>query len=142
MKIYEVPPEEKERIAGLLAAALAAEPDVVFAYLHGSFVEAEAFRDIAVAVFFDPPPERPWRREGELADRLEAALRAAGFPFPVDVQTLNRAPPAFRAAAIRSRRILLCRDEDRRSDFEAATWSEYFDVRRPHEEYLREVLSP
>ncbi|MFN3928368.1 MAG: type VII toxin-antitoxin system MntA family adenylyltransferase antitoxin [Thermoflexus sp.] len=141
MKIYQASPQEKERIAELLAAALAAEPDVVFAYLHGSFVEADAFRDIDVAAFFDPLPERPWRREGELADRLEAALRAAGFSFPVDVQALNRAPPAFRAAAIRSRRILLCRNEDRRSDFEAATWSEYFEIRRLHEEYLREVLS-
>ncbi|WP_376792057.1 nucleotidyltransferase domain-containing protein [Thermoflexus sp.] len=95
MRIHRVSPEEKERITELLAAALAAEPDVVFAYLHGSFVKAEAFRDIDVAVFFDPLPERPWRREGGLADRLEATLRAAGFPFPVDVQALNRAPPRF-----------------------------------------------
>lgn len=141
MKIYRVSREEKEQIAGLLATALAAEPDVVFAYLHGSFIEAETFRDIDVAVFLDPLPMALWRREGELADRLEKALHRAGFRFLVDVQTLNRTPPAFRAAAIRPRQILFCRDEDRRSDFEAATWSEYFEVRRLHEGYLREVLS-
>ncbi|WP_322797493.1 nucleotidyltransferase domain-containing protein [Thermoflexus sp.] len=89
--------------------------------LHGSFVEAEGFRDIDVAVFFDPLPERLWRREGELADQLERALRDAGFSFPIDVQALNEAPPAFRAAAIRPRQIPFCRDEDRRSEFEAAT---------------------
>ncbi len=141
MRIYRVSPEEKEQIIELLATALAEELDVVCAYLHGSFIEAEAFRDIDVAVFLDPLPKAIWRREGELADRLEKALRWVGFRFPIDVQTLNQAPPAFRAAAIRPRQILFCRDEDRRSDFEAATWSEYFEVRRLHEGYLREVLS-
>ncbi len=33
MRIYRVSPEEKERIIELLSVALAAEPDVVFAYL-------------------------------------------------------------------------------------------------------------
>ncbi|MDW8064602.1 MAG: nucleotidyltransferase domain-containing protein [Anaerolineae bacterium] len=141
MRIHRVSPEEKGRIIELLSAALAAEPDVVFAYLHGSFVETEGFRDIDVAVFFDPLPERLWRREVELADQLERALRDAGFSFPIDVQALNEAPPAFRAAAIRPRQIPFCRDEDRRSEFEAATWSEYADVRRLHEAYLRDVLS-
>lgn len=141
MRVYKARPEEKERIARLLEEALAAEPDVVFAYLHGSFVEGEGFRDIDVAVFLDPLPRDVWRREAELADRLEAALHRAGLRFPVDVRALNGAPPAFRAAAIRPRWIPFCRDDDRRSDFEAATWSEYFDVRRLHEEYLREVLS-
>jgi len=140
IKTWRVHEEEKGRVEERLAGALAGEPDVVFAYLHGSFVEGEVFRDIDVAVFLDPFPTPAWPREAELAARLEATLRRAGLPFPVDVRALNAAPPAFRFAAIRPRRILLCRDEGRRADFEASTWTEYFEVRRLHEAYLRGVF--
>lgn len=82
MKVHQASPQEKERIAELLAAALAAEPDVVFAYLHGSFVEADAFRDIDVAVFFDPLPERPWRAKGSWPTGWKQACERPDSPSP------------------------------------------------------------
>jgi predicted nucleotidyltransferase len=81
IKTWRVHEEEKGRVEERLAGALAGEPDVVFAYLHGSFVEGEVFRDIDVAVFLDPFPTPAWPREAELAARLEATLRRAGLPF-------------------------------------------------------------
>ncbi len=132
VKTWRIPDEEKRRVESILAEAAAGEPDVVFAYLYGSFLEGEAFRDVDIAAFLDPLPAPPGPQK--------AALRQAGLSLLVDVQVLNATPPAFRFAAIRPCRILLCRDEDRHADFEASTWSESFEIRRLHEAYLRGAL--
>jgi predicted nucleotidyltransferase len=48
--VRRCPPEERARVADALAVALAGEPFVEFAYLHGSFMEDGPFHDIDIAV--------------------------------------------------------------------------------------------
>jgi len=110
--------------------------EIVFAYLHGSFVRGEAFRDVDVAVFLRPGTplsSDDVEYEISLSLRLE---KACGLP--ADVKILNRAPLSFRYHASRGI-LLLSRDESAREDFLNRTWSEYFDFARLARIYQEEL---
>lgn len=101
--------------------------EIVFAYLHGSFISGEAFRDVDIAVYLKPGirlPSDDVEYEISLALRLEK-----GCGLPMDVKILNRAPLSFRYHATCGI-LLLSRDEAVREDFLNRTWSEYFDFIR------------
>jgi len=103
---------------------LTGRKDIIFAYLHGSFVQGEEFQDVDVAVFLaDGAPRSTDDIEYEisLSLRLEKELG-----LPVDVKILNNAPLSFRYHASRGT-LLLTRDESVRESFLNRTWGEYFD---------------
>jgi len=82
----------------------------VFAYLHGSFLTEESFRDIDVGLLTGVPKDLSF--ESDLSYELSAALG-----YKVDVRVINHAPVAFQAAALRNGRLLLTRNDDARTDF-------------------------
>ena len=45
---------EREAILNTLQRALEMQPEVVFAHVHGSFLEDRPFHDIDLAVYLDP----------------------------------------------------------------------------------------
>lgn len=112
--------------------------EIIWAYLHGSFPEGRAYRDIDLAVWVDPTqvPLQEWRRyELDLSVILHQ-----GIHLPVDVRVLNDAPTAFRYHALRGQ-LLLARDRERLDEMRARTWDDYFDFLPFARRYLREVLS-
>jgi predicted nucleotidyltransferase len=119
-----------------LASALAPRQEVVFAYLHGSFAEGLPFHDIDVAVFLEPAPaeDRAFYAAAALAEDLTDTLGVQ-----VDVQILNRAPLAFKHAALQGRPILV-RDELRLADYIERVSMEYIDYAELRQAHLREVL--
>ena len=124
MERPKIGPEEAAR---KLKEWLAPLEEIVFAYLHGSFIKGGAFRDVDVAVFLRPgapPLSDDVEYEISLSLRLEKTLG-----LPADVKILNRAPLSFRYHASRGM-LLLSRDESVREDFLSRTWSEYFDFAR------------
>ena len=122
MRLHRAAAEERERVSTALATALEAEPDVEFAWLHGSFVTGGGFRDIDVGVHLTPAAGgRPWQGV-ELALRLVCAV-----PFPVDVRVLNDAPVAFLFHVFRAGRPLICRADERMADLMERTLRVYFD---------------
>jgi predicted nucleotidyltransferase len=103
---------------------LSERDEVVFAYIHGSFVQGEEFQDVDVAVFVaDGAPRSTDDIEYEISLSLQLEKELG---LPVDVKILNNAPLAFRYHASRGT-LLLTRDESVREDFLDRTWSEYFD---------------
>jgi predicted nucleotidyltransferase len=103
---------------------LSERDEVVFAYLHGSFVQGEEFQDVDVAVFLaDGAPRSTDDVEYEISLSLGLDKKLG---LPVDIKILNRAPLSFRYHALRGT-LLLTRDESAREDFLNRTWSEYFD---------------
>lgn len=136
-KRYSLTATEKEAVRSRLAWALAKRPEVVFAYLHGSFLTEGPCGDVDVALFLadeGPWATAPWRYEAELSLELE---RLVGLP--VDVHLLNLASPAFRYHAT-SGQVLLSRDEPRRYAFLEETWRQYFDYQPYVSQFLRDVL--
>ncbi|MDE0126962.1 MAG: nucleotidyltransferase domain-containing protein [Bryobacterales bacterium] len=116
-------PAERERVTRRLVAVLEAEPDLEFAWLHGSFLAADRFRDIDVGVHLDATTEVRFRRGLELAVRLD---RETGFP--VDVRVLNDAPVTFLFHVFREGRLLLSRNDERLADLMERTVREYLDM--------------
>ena len=90
MRVYRAEALERERAIRALASALENEPDVEFAWLHGSFLTGGGFRDVDVGVHLTPAAGGRPRQGVELAVRLGHAVH-----LPVDVRVLNDAPVAF-----------------------------------------------
>src|SRR5260370_16767996 len=90
----------RSRIAAELKRRLENRPEIVFAYLHGSFTSPGPYRDVDVAVWVDPArePDHGTRYALDLALWLERGLGPR-----VDVQALNDAPLAFRYHALAGR---------------------------------------
>jgi hypothetical protein len=133
-------PEGREAVLGALRERLLEEDTVAFAYAHGSFLTGRVFHDVDLAVYSSAEGNLDLSYELGLEVELEQILREAGYPFPVDVRLLNRAPLAFRYRVIREGFLLFARDEALRAYFEAGTFSQYFDFAPFQQAYLREVL--
>lgn len=127
---------DRSRIAAELQRRLEARPEIVFAYLHGSFESGGPYRDVDVAVWVTPAraPDHGTRYALDLALALEQGLGAR-----VDVQVLNDAPLAFRYHALAGR-LLFTRDEEFLDELRARTWDEYFDFAPLARQYLRDAL--
>jgi len=85
--------------------------DVVFAYLHGSFIESRGFKDIDIGIFVKNPVH-----EIELESDLSYELTDK-TGYPVEVRIINNASIAFQMAVLRKGRLLLSRADDVRTDF-------------------------
>lgn len=104
-------------------SALASEPGVVFAYLYGSFLDSEAFRDVDIGVYLHPcEPDQMTLRALALGQRLSAKVR-----LPVDVRVLNTAPIPFLYHVLRGH-LLLNHDDDLLSEVIERTVCRYLDI--------------
>jgi predicted nucleotidyltransferase len=132
MKVHTLNDIKKKEIINKVTRMLKEREEIVFAYLHGSFLTHD-FRDIDIAIFLKEDEDVLY--EVELGVELEKILG-----FPVDVRVLNSAPLTFRFKVIKDGLLLFSRDERMRSDFEALTISEYHDFSYFRKRYRREVL--
>lgn len=99
---------------------LAASPDIVFAYLFGSFVSEPVFRDVDVAIWTTPDAGR--LADVDLADRLSTRTG-----LPVDVRRVNDAPVPFLFKVVRGR-LLVSRDDRLLADLIERTARAYHDI--------------
>jgi len=129
---------EKKKIREKIKESLFNDAEVVFAFVHGSFLEDGQFNDIDVAVYLDESSIQSLDKvdyEISQSIKLEKKLN-----IPVDVKILNDAILSFRYQSTRGH-LLFSRDEARYEEFLCRTWSEYFDFKPVSEIYLKETLS-
>ena len=122
-RLYHAEPAERGRVTRTLVAALEAEPELEFAWLHGSFPGGGGFHDVDVGVHLNAAADVRFRRALELGVRLD---REAGFP--VDVRVLNDAPVTFLFHVFREGRLLFSRNDERLADLMERTVREYLDM--------------
>ena len=134
--LHSLKPADKDVVMRSLRDTLAKHREIVFVYLHGSFVSGNRFRDIDMAVYVKNPP--PSVLEYEL--QLERELMSVLGRYIIDVRVLNAAPLSFRYNIIKGGVVLLTTDDDARADFQEATLSAYFDFLPYHNRYLQETL--
>lgn len=127
---------EKQLIESRIKNALIKRPEIVFAYIHGSFTKQVDFKDIDVAVYLKDVPSS--LLQYELA--LETELMGAVAHYPVDVRVLNGSPLSFKYHVIKEGTLLMVRDDDMRADFQEATLSGYFDFAPYRTMYVKETL--
>jgi predicted nucleotidyltransferase len=122
-KYYEMNWEEKGRLLNELKRTLENIESILFAYVYGSFIKRDFFRDIDVAVWIDKP-EEAFRHEVDLSSNLEA-----DFKIPVDVHVINEAPLPFKHAVFIWGRLLFSRDKEARIRIVDETIRQYADLR-------------
>lgn len=120
---FRAGPDKRERIRRTLVTVLESEPDLEFAWLHGSFLAADTFRDIDIGVHLNAAAEARLQRGLELAVRLDREIG-----FPIDVRVLNDAPVTFLFHVFREGRLLLSRNDERLADLMERTVREYLDA--------------
>jgi len=135
MTVHVINEEQREKIGERMAGFLQKRPEIVFAYLHGSFLKGD-FRDIDVAVYLTEISKKE-ALEYEL--NLESELtKLTGFC--TDVRVLNYAPLCFKFSVIRNGTLLFSKDERIRCDFECLTIVEYHDFDFLRSVYRKEAL--
>jgi predicted nucleotidyltransferase len=126
---------ERAEAQAKLKELLEPREEIIFAYLHGSFVEGLPFNDIDLAVYVDQSkvPDT-FDYEMDLSVKLTMALH-----FPVDVRVLNDAPLGFQHSVLQGEAILV-RDEEVLTDFIERVAREYMDYAYLGRMYLEELL--
>ncbi len=135
--VYELGREEREQLIGQLVEQLQAYPEIIGAWLHGSFHEGLPFHDIDIALYVEPasPVARdPLEFMLRVADRLERVVR-----YPIDVRVINAAPLGFQFYATAGRPLLM-RDEERCYELVESIRRMYWDFEPMMRRHLREVL--
>lgn len=136
MQCYKLDKKQKEEIIKQIKAKLEVFPEIEFAYVHGSFVGSDSFKDIDIAILTKNRQTNPLNYELNLEVKL---YRELGYTF--DVRVLNSAPNAFCFHVIKEGSLLFSRDEDIRSEFENRVFSSYADFVPFRKRYLEEVLN-
>lgn len=122
-RLHRMNREERERIEQCLAAELAGDRSVTFAYLYGSFVESQPFHDIDVGVYLENvQADRVTATALDLAQRLSDRAQ-----MPVDVRILNFAPVSFLYHVLRGQ-LVFCRDDAVLAEVMERTVSRYLDI--------------
>lgn len=135
MTVYVINKEQKENIEKGVADFLRERPEIISAYLHGSFLESD-FRDIDIAVYLTGIGKgEALQYELNLENELN---KLTGFS--VDVRILNHAPLSFRFSVIKNGHLLFSKDEKVRCDFECLTIAEYHDFDLLRGIYRKEAL--
>ena len=112
--------------------------EIVFAYVLGSFVGQEYFRDIDIAVYLLPEmmPRFYFDYEADLADDIMAILPQR---IPVDVKILNDTDIMFQYNVIKGR-LIKDVDPELRSRKIEYVLSRYFDLQPIIKHYTRELF--
>jgi predicted nucleotidyltransferase len=133
-------PGDKEEIIRKMRDVLPAIPSLRLAYVYGSFLSREDFRDIDIALLADDRYDQDSFDEyaSEAGNRLEESL---DFRCECDVRTLNNLPVWLKFEIISTGKLLYVRNEDDRIDFETQVLVEYQDMKSLYDLFDREYLA-
>jgi len=116
--------EQKLRLLERLTERLEGVRELLFAYVHGSFMERDSVRDLDVAIWIGDP-DRAFYYTVDFSAELEVEMR-----FPLDVQVLNQAPLPFRHYVFTRGRLLFSRDENLRVRLVDEVTRQYLDLKQ------------
>lgn len=130
-----LPAKEKEVLTGKITDILKAKEYILFAYIFGSFVSEDAFKDVDIAIFTSGvESESPMKLELTLEGEIEYAIH-----IPVDIRIINDAPVSFIYNVLKGGIVIVDNNKSLRSDFEGLVYKKYFDFQYLRNEYLREI---
>ena len=129
---FKLAREEKEKIKKNLIEIILNRDEVLFAYLHGSFL-INGFNDIDLAFYVNAIVDI---LDYELTSSLEIEKH---IHFPIDVKVLNPAPLGFKYEVTKGE-LLFSRDEEIRTDFIEKVWYQYLDFKPIEKEILMDMM--
>jgi uncharacterized protein len=129
--------DEREQLVQEIVPLLRAREEVIFAYLHGSFITKDAFRYVDLALYMTATSVLNMNlRRYEIDTGVDFTHHVQ---VPIDVRVLNDAPLAFRYHVVKGR-LLFTRDDEFLDVFRVRTWDEYCDFAPFARRYLREAI--
>ncbi len=138
MRAFSVAPEKKAKILSIIEGILEKEPFVLFAFVHGSFLETSLFRDIDVAVYTQKlEPSSISKLESKLSNAIEQSIPRR---IPVEVKVINEAPLPFRFNVIRGK-LLVSKDDLLLDEFIVGTARHYLDFQPLRHRYIKEAIT-
>jgi predicted nucleotidyltransferase len=88
----------KEKLLNLLKEVILKDERVIFAYVYGSFVKEQSFRDIDLGIYVKDSEENPFVFSADIKTKLSRAVKRENMDFTADqfdVQIINHAPFTF-----------------------------------------------
>lgn len=132
----------KTRIISKLKKLLSLKNEIIFCYIHGSFlypvVSPLLPRDVDVAIFVDPEKissNNAFDYSFQLSLDISHCINKE-----VDIQILNYASLGFRHSVFKNGELLFSKDEDLRSDIIESTTLEYVDFYELSLQYIRDLV--
>lgn len=114
--------------------------EIIFAYLYGSFISENRYKDVDLAVFIEPekiPEEKALkyqlRASGEFSYKLDVS---------VDIKVLNYAPLPFQMRVLKTGKVIK-ENRGKRSDFIEEVSTRHFDhtiFKKSFEEELKNIV--
>ncbi|MGM0652841.1 MAG: nucleotidyltransferase domain-containing protein [Bacillota bacterium] len=135
---YKLSSQQKKTILQKITNKLHVEQSILFAFVHGSFIEDELpFRDIDIAVYFDEKAAQK-----DLVDLcLELSVNLSALVgMPVDVHDLNTSKIGFIYEAT-SGKLLYTVDEELSYNFIENIRMKYYDLKPFWKDNLQDLLS-
>lgn len=110
---------------------------MLVAYLFGSHIRGASTSqsDVDVAVLLSTIPKNLLEYFLHLVNEASKVIRGE-----LDLIILNLAPPLLKHQVIRHGKVIYCRDEGARVEFEAGAEDEYLDLRRANGRYDERLL--
>jgi len=101
-------------------------------YVFGSFLKADKFNDIDVALLIsdDLPPYERLKFELKVAGELERNINPR---IQFDVKILNYSPVYFQYETVKTGKAVFVRDQDKRVEYEAHLISTYLDLKEMYD---------
>lgn len=138
IKSHQISKKQKQKIAEKITAVLSQRPEIVFAFLHGSFIHEARFRDIDLGIFVRGIDHSEyWDYECKLSQKIENTLRSS---FVIEVKVINEAPLSFCFHVIMGK-LLFTQDEDFLVDFMIRTARGYLDMSPLRQRYITEAMA-
>ncbi len=115
-KVYRVTKNNKKKLIENIKSSLEKYPEIIFAYIFGSFVDPEMpfFRDIDIGIYVKDYKESDWHSyEIELPRELEKQVK---YKYYLDLTVMNTADILLVKNIIQGK-LLFVKDEDLWADF-------------------------
>ena len=115
---------DKNRILECIRFILSGFEEIDLAYVYGSFLKRDDFRDIDIAIHIsrELAAYQRFKLSSKVAGSLEKKIQPR---VEFDLRVLNCAPAYFQYEVISQGMVVLERDQDMRVDYEAHLISEY-----------------
>lgn len=108
-EFFKLDKQKRESAILNITQSLRRQPEVIFAYLHGSFLDNDnlSFRDIDIAIYLKP---EYLKNKKSVLDYELSLLTNTFISYPLDVKVLNVAPFSFQSSVYRKGRLLFSKN--------------------------------
>jgi predicted nucleotidyltransferase len=130
--------DSKKKIFNAIKNALLKKDEIIFAYLHGSFLDGPLFNDIDIALYLDDKKIHG-QENLDYCEQLNMEL-SHRIGFAADVHIMNRAPLGFQHSVLKYGQLLFSKNDELRSDLIEKTSREYMDFYELSLQYIRDIV--